>query len=142
MWSVYMHDTYNHVFLSQVSTNGLVSFGRPFTSRDPTTFPATTSDVFWRYIAAIFWADWLTIGSGKVSWELHTANSSQSLLEQVDDLIQREYGDTNFTGSWMLVTSWENVTDDDRLFEVGHTHCIHLVNIEISSFSRIPSKKF
>lgn len=126
----------------QVSTNGLVSFGRPFTDRDPETFPSDTSDVFWRYIAAAFWADWLTLTSGNVSWELHTALSSRSLLEEVDDLIQREYGDTNFTGSWMLVAFWENVTDDDRLFEVSCTSWIHFSVAKCSYFSRVPSKRF
>ena len=100
----------------------MISFGRSFISSDPQLFPSTTSDVFWRYIAAVFWADWHTLTSGTVSWEVHTRDSSQSLIEQVDNLIQEEYGDTNFTGSWMLVGFWENVTDSDELIEVSYNY--------------------
>lgn len=119
-----------------------MSFGRPFTSRNSESFPSSTIDVFWRYIAAVFWADWLTLTSGTVSWELHTALSSQSLLEEVDDLIQREYGDTNFTGSWMLVAFWENVTDDDRLFEVSHIPGIHFNLCKCSYLTEYLSRDF
>ena len=101
-----------------MSTNGLVSFGRAFTSSSPELFPSTESNIFWRYIAAIFWADWDTTNSGVVSWELHTSSESELLVNQVDTLIQMEYGDTNFTGLWMLVASWENVTSNYSILEV------------------------
>ena len=104
-----------------MSTNGLISFGRRFTGSSPEIFPPTTSDVFWRYIAAVFWADWDILSSGSVSWETHTDSESKDLLKQVDNLIQMEYGDTNFTGTWMLVSFWENVSDSDGLFEVSCT---------------------
>lgn len=98
----------------------MVSFGRPFTSNDPEIFPSTTSDLFWRYLTAVFWADWDTLsGDGSVSWELHNSSASQDLLAHVDDLIQREYGDANFTGLWMLVSFWENVTSNNSLIEVS-----------------------
>ena len=53
---------------------------------------------------------------------MHTRVSSQSLIELVDNLIQEEYGDANFTGSWMLVGFWENVTDSDELIEVSYNY--------------------
>ena len=106
------------LILFHVTTNGLVSFGRPFTTSSPEVFPSTDSDIFWRYIAAAFWANWDTSDSGTVSWELHTRQHSEDLLESVDTLIQVEYGDTNFTGLWMLVSFWENVTSNYSLFEV------------------------
>ena len=81
-------------------------------------FPSTTSDVFWRYIAAAFWADWETVRGGSISWEIHNRTESRDLLEQVDNLIQVEYGDTNFTGSWMLVSFWENVRETGSSSEV------------------------
>ena len=102
-----------------MSTNGLISFGRPFTSSSPELFPSTQTDIFWRYIAAAFWADWDTSDGGTVSWELHTSLESENLLRRVDTLIQSENGDTNFTGSWMLVSSWENVTNNISIFEVS-----------------------
>ena len=113
-----MHMSLIHNFCMQVSTDGLVSFGRPFTSSSPEIFPSTISDVFWRYTAAAFWADWDTSDMGVVSWELHTSAESGYLLDQVDSLIQVEYGDNNFTGAWMLVAIWENVTSNSSLFEV------------------------
>lgn len=66
----YFHD---HAY---VSSNGLISFGRPFTNSTPEIFPSTESDVFWRYIAAVFWADWGITDGGDVSWELHTRSES------------------------------------------------------------------
>lgn len=106
-----------------MSANGLVSFGRPYTGRNPVLFPSTSSDVFWRYIAAAFWADFHTVRGGSVSWEVHNTTKSQDLLDQVDNLIQVEYGDTNFTGSWMLVSYWENVTETGSTFMVISGGC-------------------
>ena len=116
-----------------------MSFGRPYTSSNPENFPSTTSDLFWRYIAAVFWADWDTLSGGTVSWELHNNSVSWDLLAQVDYLIQREHGDANFTGSWMLVSFWENVTANNSLFQVGiSNYCSHTSYV----FLRIPSKRF
>ena len=103
-----------------------MSFGRPFTSGTPEIFPSKISDVFWRYTAAIFWADLDTSDTGMVSWEVHTREESGYLLDRVDSLIQLEYGDTNFTGSWMLVGFWENVTSNYSLSEV--CQCVALVS--------------
>ena len=50
---------------------------------------------------------------GEVSWELHTRESSPSLLETVDSFLAAEYGDTEFMGSWILVANWQNVQPSD-----------------------------
>ena len=67
--------------------------------------------MFWRYIVAAFWADFNTILNGNVSWEIHNDQFSSNLVDKVNNLIQREYGDANFTGTWMIVGFWENVTN-------------------------------
>ena len=93
----------------QVSTNGLVSFGRSISSADPQLFPTSTPEVYWSYILAPFWADLDTTEGGMVSWELHDMSHSPQLLDTVNTFIQT-LNDVNFTGSWMLVTFWEDVT--------------------------------
>lgn len=75
--------------------------------------------MFWRYIAAAFWADFNTILTGNVSWEIHNNQFSGNLIDQVNDLIQREYGDANFTGTWMIVGFWENVTSSYSFSDVS-----------------------
>ena len=94
----------------QVSTNGMITFGRSFEESTPEDFPPTDADTFWRYIVAPFWADFNTTIYGSVSYELYTSNSSADILNQVNQLIQLEYGDDSFIGDWMLAGYWENVT--------------------------------
>lgn len=96
-----------------------MTFGRSFTSDDPSIFPSDDSDVFWRYIIAAFWADLNTLGDGSVSWEVHNSSLSSTLVNKVNSLIQVEYGDANFTGSWMIVGFWENVTDANSTYKVS-----------------------
>lgn len=90
----------------QVSTNGLISFGRSVSNPSPEPFPTSTADVFWSYIAAPFWSNISTTTSGSVSWELINSDDTLTL---VSNLIQAEVGDNYFSGMWMLVAYWENV---------------------------------
>lgn len=59
---------------------------------------------------APFWADFDTTYNGSVSYDVYTSENSSDLLDQVNQLIQLEYGDDMFFGDWMLVASWANLT--------------------------------
>lgn len=93
----------------QVSTNGLISFGRNFSESTPDIFPPSTPDTFWRYIVAPFWADFNTMMNGSVSYDIYTMENSSDLLNNVNTLIQIEHGDSFFNGEWMLVAYWEDI---------------------------------
>lgn len=45
-------------------------------------------------------------GVGEIDYEIHTAATSQSILSQVNSLIN-EQAETNFNGEWLLVATWD-----------------------------------
>lgn len=85
----------------------MISFGRTVES-SPELFPSTVPEVYWSYILAPFWADMATTVNGTVSWELHDAEGSRQLLNQVNTFIRTIEG-VNFTGTLMLVAFWEDI---------------------------------
>ena len=92
-----------HNFL-QVGTNGYFSFTGfsgfgSFLFNENTTLP----------LVAPFFTDIdISGGIGGIDYELHTEDTSQSILSQVDSVINDHAG-TNFNGRWMLVATWDNV---------------------------------
>ena len=47
-------------------------------------------------------------GSGQIVYELHTVTTSQSILSEVNSLIN-EHMQTQFNGKWLLVATWDEV---------------------------------
>ena len=92
----------------QVSTNGLISFGREVSNSNPVLFPSTTAIVAQSYILAPFWADFDTTEGGSVSWWIEQAESSVS-IGYASNFIQNEYGDGDFSATWMLAANWEDL---------------------------------
>jgi hypothetical protein len=90
-----------------VSTNGLISFGREVSNSNPVLFPSTTAIVARSYIVAPFWADFDTTTGGQVSWWIETGSSIQVLT--ASSFIQQQYGDEDFSATWMLGAFWENL---------------------------------
>ena len=105
----------------QVSTNGLITFGSFRLNSEPERFPTADADTFWTFIVAPFWADFDTTVGGTVLWEIHNSTNSLDLLMQVDNFIRDEYGDADYTGTWMLVAFWENVqpSELDNVCAIG-----------------------
>ena len=87
----------------------MITFGSFLLNSEPELFPTTDADTFWTFLVAPFWADFDTTLGGTVSWEIHDSENSPDLLIQVDNFIRDEYGDADYTGTWMLVAFWENV---------------------------------
>lgn len=94
----------------QVGTNGWISFSRSIGGYDPELFPATSSAyVFWTSVITPFWANQSTLNGGIVSWEIHNNSLSPDIIDQVNTLIEEEYGDSEFNGTWMMICFWEDV---------------------------------
>ena len=55
---------------------------------------------------------------GDISYEVHTATTSKSLLSQVNSLID-EHVETQFSGEWMLVAEWKDVPEFGNPFIVS-----------------------
>ena len=45
---------------------------------------------------------------GQIVYEVHTVTTSQSILSEVDSLIN-EHAQTQFNGEWLLVATWDSV---------------------------------
>ena len=99
----------SHYFLLQISSNGLISFGREYEEFIPNPFPIS------QFVVAPYWDDITLISSGSVQYELinRTGGSSVHLLDQVEQFISQEVGN-NFRASWMLVARWINVCFSGR----------------------------
>ena len=59
------------------------------------------------YSALVKWI-YLKYNLARVSYEVHTASTSLSLLSKVNSLID-EHMETQFSGEWMLVAEWKDV---------------------------------
>ena len=64
------------------------------------------------FVAAPYWADIDNSFTGEIWYETHTAGSgensteSNALLEEVSAFIRARQGVPSFSGSWMLVATW------------------------------------
>ena len=94
----------------QVASNGHISFRTAYTHFNAELFPTTNTDIYWDFVVAPFWSDVDLRISGSASWEVHTTGQSQSLIDDVSSFINDNYdGAVDFSGSWMVITYWENV---------------------------------
>ena len=80
-----------HSSVLQVASNGRFSFTEP-----PEDFVGIS----------VFEGDYF---SGSVSYEVHQGPRSKSIFSVVNAVINAEY-ETDFDGSWLLVATWENMT--------------------------------
>ena len=93
----------------QVGTNGYFSFGTRQTVYSPSLFSPTSTP---NYLVAPFWADINTNIHGSISYEVHNTSagsSSTALLNRVSTFISNQQS-TQFSGTWMLVASWNQVS--------------------------------
>ena len=93
----------------QVGTNGYFSFGTPQTVYTPSLFSSTSP---YNYLVAPFWADIDISIHGSISYEVHSTSagsSSIALLNRVSTFISNQQN-TQFSGNWMLVATWSQVS--------------------------------
>ena len=50
----------------------------------------------------------ISVGIGQIQYEIHTENTSEFILSQVNSLIN-EQAQTEFNGEWLLVATWDDV---------------------------------
>ena len=104
--------TYIYIFIylfCQVSTNGLLSFDRPFASISPSFFPASTQTS----VVAPFWADFDTRKGGEIFYHVYTDPSSSYLQRATRDVRNATATEpseaSDFTATWVLVATWHRV---------------------------------
>ena len=93
------------MFIGQVGTNGLISFGTGYNSFINQPFPgsATISN---RYLVAPYWDDVdIRFDTGDISYEIH---ESGFVLDQVNAFIRKKRP-TDFEGTWMMVAFYDAV---------------------------------
>lgn len=95
---------------SQVSTNGIISFGLPFYIHQPFLFPSPFTIISSQYLVAPFWSDVDIRTEGTISYEVHSIgnDASEAILSTVSGFISNYTGDS-FNGSWLLVALWDSV---------------------------------
>ena len=104
-------------FQTQVSTNGILSFGQAFTFHYPEHFPGSSSS---SYLVAPFWADNdITNGQGQVSYEVHDIPTEG--MEWVGTFVSQQE-QTSFSPSWMMVAEWKEVPQFGGLLEDVSQH--------------------
>ena len=86
----------------QISSNGLVSFGVPYTSYIPKLFPID------RPVVAPFWDDIDLNGLGNMSYNIFNSTSSSNAIQKVNNFVSLEENLT-FSADWILVVQWLNV---------------------------------
>ena len=117
----------------QVGTNGYFSFGTRQTVYTPSLFSSTSTP---NYLVAPFWADIDTNIHGSISYEVHNTSagsSSLALLNRVNTFISNQQN-TQFSGNWMLVALWNQVSQISGSssvvsspYDCGCLPCIELV---------------
>ena len=99
------------IFLcSQVGTNGVISFSRPFFYWWPSPFPGF---FYLRrfYVVAPYWSDHDIRREGEVSYETFERGRSEyddMLLGRVNTYLNANMM-TNFTGTFMILAEWREV---------------------------------
>ena len=87
-------------FLAQVNTNGVVSFGRPFTSAGPSLFPLDSA------LVAVFWDDVNTRDGGII---FYRETDDSRLLKRFSDEIQNVTEDRRFVPTTLFIATWFRV---------------------------------
>ena len=94
----------NFIYYTQVGTNGYFTFDG-FTGYSPFIFNENTT----QSLVAPFFTDInISEGVGQIDYEIYTLTTSQSILSEVNSLIN-EHTQTEFNGEWLLVATWDNV---------------------------------
>ena len=86
---------YNFVLL-QITVNGFFRFG-------------TRLEEQVRVVAPFIGAN--NASDGQVSYEIHNESTSSDILSFVSSIIN-EHQNISFRGTWLIVATWENVTEN------------------------------
>ena len=91
-----------------MSTNGIISFSRPFTYHSPSLFPGSS---FYNFIIAPFWTDNdISRGVGQVSYWVYDNETESESIDFVSTFISQQE-QVEFSGTWMLTAEWRDVPE-------------------------------
>ena len=114
------------LFIQQISSNGLISFNRSFTSYTPTKFPLSASLA----VLAPFWDDIDLFGSRELRYQV--ISGSSPLITQVNNFLFH-YTGISFNAHWLLWAYWHDVcpfTDRNCTSHQVYTNsCCHAVYV-------------
>ena len=95
----------------QIGVNGIISFDREFSPQSPVNFPSLDGDIHFAYLVSPYWSNVDTRREGRVIYEHYSRGDSDTSDDQIDSVTQflNDEQDTDFTGEWMMLVSWEKV---------------------------------
>ena len=120
----------------QVGTNGYFTF-QYFTSFSPFIF---NENITQSLVAPFFTDIDISYGVGQIDYEIHTVTTSQSILSEVNSLIN-EHTQTEFNGEWLLVATWDNVPPFGFSFDNSVRKCSFVCVIQTYTLI-LPTDKY
>lgn len=63
-----------------------------------------------------------------MSWEIHNNSLSPDIIDQVNNFIKDEYGDSQFNGTWMMICFWEDVSPLEESYVSLHDPALERSN--------------
>ena len=87
------------------------------------------------FIVSPYWSDISTQFEGSISYEIHTNQTSLTLLHRVSKYIQQEE-QNEFIGTWMLVAEWNSVPSPGMQYIIlynsqPHSRAVVLRSIDV-----------
>ena len=99
-----MHNILALLFF-QVSSDGLISFGKPVVYSYPAKFPSNYAGIRNAYLVAPFWIFNDIRRAGSVSYvTIHDKNALQLVSKYIST-----YYNTSFSAKWMLAVQWKGI---------------------------------
>ena len=106
-------------FGSQVNTNGIISFQRPFTDYIPRRFPLNNNIP----LIAPFWDDVDITRFGNI---FYRQTSNVTLLQRARDRLQDLFpSSVNFTPTTLFIATWNRVAGFRGRSQVSHVLLLH-----------------
>ena len=92
----------------QVSTNGVISFGLPFSDYRAILFHMNMQ----HHVVAPYWIDNDASLNGIVSWQIHNSGDSilsDDIIYRVSNFIRMNTNSTNFNGKYVFIGNWSEM---------------------------------
>ena len=76
----------------------------------------------------------ISVGIGQINYEIHTRSSSENILSLVNLIINKQT-ETEFSGNWLLVSTWDNVPQFGGDYNIVSKMCIAFIFYFYAKFS-------
>ena len=130
------HDLANRAtatFILKISSNGLISFGHRYSHHDASWFP--NEDDTFAFLVAPYWGDIDNRNLGEIWYETHISGwsaISDSMLENVSNLVRSEQSLSSFQGTLMVVATWNGSVP---FAGTGLLVCLKKISFSLSDFA-------